>query len=368
MERFFGFVVKEFYHIVRDKRTLLILIGMPIAQILIFGYVITNEINDAKIAILDKSKDEITMKLTSKILGSGYFLLDKYLTDESEIEQAFKEGKIREVIVFEQDFAKNLERTLSADIQVIVDASDANTAHLVAGYTQAIINDFSEDYFKDRQVPMKITAMSRMCYNENLKGAYMYIPGTMALILMIISALMTSVSIAREKETGTMEALLVSPLRPLPIIAGKVLPYVGMAFINVITIIALGYYVFEVPVTGSMILLLVLSILYIILALSLGIFISTVSKKQQTAMFISVFGLLLPTMLLSGFIFPIENMPKILQWFSHIIPAKYYIIIIKNIMIKGTGVAFIWKEALILTGMTLFFIGISVKKFKIRLE
>jgi ABC-2 type transport system permease protein len=208
----------------------------------------------------------------------------------------------------------------------------------------------------------------RMLFNNELKGVYMFVPGTMALILMIVTAMMTSISITREKEMGTMEVLLVSPLKSIQVIAGKVFPYVFLAFLNGVTIIALGYFVFDMPVNGSLILLLTETLLYIIMALSLGIFISTISTSQQMAMFISMFALLLPTMLLSGFIFPVENMPWPLQWLSTIIPAKYYIIIIKNIMIKGTGLLYIWKETLVLLAMTGIFIGLSIKNFKIRLE
>ena len=215
---------------------------------------------------------------------------------------------------------------------------------------------------------MQIEPEVRMIYNEGMKGVYMFVPGTMALILMLVSAMMTSISIAREKELGTMEVLLVSPLNPAQIIVGKVIPYVLFAFINAITIILLGYFVFGMPLKGSIVLLLAESFLFISMALSLGILISTVSDNQQVAMFISVFALMLPTLLLSGFIFPIENMPVILQWISYAMPPKYFIIIIKNIMLKGTGFMYVWKETLILVGMMLFFIALSVKKFKIRLE
>lgn len=368
MKRFIGFVIKEFYHIIRDKRTLLILIGMPIAQILIFGYVVTNEIRDAKIAILDNSKDEVTLAITNKLLGSGYFILDSYLESENEIEDKFQEGNIREVVIFDKDFSASLEREKSAAVQIIADASDVNTASLISSYTNAIIADYSAEYFKDYKMPYEIKTNVTMLYNKELKGAYMFVPGTMALILMLISALMTSVSIAREKEMGTMEVLLVSPLKPLPIILGKVVPYVGMAFLNAITIILMGYFVFDVPVEGSAILLMLESILFITQSLVLGIFISTMSNRQQTAMFISLFGLLMPTMLLSGFIFPVQNMPYLLQLLSNVIPAKWFIIIIKDIMLKGNGIMFVWQETLILLGMTLFFIALSIRKFKIRLD
>lgn len=367
MKQFRGFVIKEFFHIFRDVRTLLILFGIPVAQILIFGYVVSNEIKDVKIAILDHSKDPVTKEITNKILSSGYFILEESLTSHEQIEESFKRGDVKEVIIFEKGFDEKLERENRAALQIIADASDANTANLIVNYTSAIINRYLQDLTK-QEMPMKIETEPRMFFNESLEGAYMYVPGTMALILMLISAMMTSITITREKEMGTMEVLLVSPLKPLQIIIGKVIPYVGLSFINAVVIILMSYFVFQVPVQGSTILLLAESLLFIIMALSLGIMISTASINQQVAMMISMFALMLPTMLLSGFIFPVENMPVILQYFSDIIPAKYFIIIIKNIMVKGTGLAYVWKETLIITAMTVMFIFISVKRFKTRLE
>ncbi len=368
MKQLLSFIKKEFYHILRDKRTMIILFGIPIAQILIFGYVITNELKNVKIAVLDLSKDNITSEIINKITASGFFVLEKNIKSEKEIHKIFKEGKIREVIVFENDFARNLEKENSADIQLIADASDANSANIIVNYTSAIINNFLKEINKSASIPIRINIKERMIYNEQLKDVYMFIPGTMAMILMLISAMMTSIAVAREKELGTMEVLLVSPLKPIQIIIGKVAPYLIFSFIISIIIIAIGNLIFGMPVLGSLSLLLAETMLFILLALSLGIFISTVAETQQSAMMMSLFALLLPTILLSGFIFPIENMPEILQWFAALIPPKYFIIILKNIMIKGTGFAYVWKETLILTGMTVFFIGLSAKKFKIRLE
>jgi ABC-2 type transport system permease protein len=367
MRRFWGFVIKEFYHIFRDVRTLIVLFGIPVAEILIFGYVITNEIKDVKIAILDQSKDEMTEKISSKILSSGYFILNQNLESPSDIEEVFRQGKVREVVVFEPDFSKKLGENQAAGIQIIADASDANTANLIVNYTSAIIRDFIRETY-NTELPMQIVPQVRMYYNESLKGVYMFIPGIMALILMLVSALMTSISITREKELGSMEVMLVSPMRPIQIVLGKVTPYFALSFINVVVIVMLGYFVFGVPVQGSVALLLGVSMLYIMMALSVGIMISTMTSSQQSAMFVSMLSLMLPTLLLSGFIFPIENMPGILQWLSYIIPARWYITAIKHIMLMGTGILYIWKEILILAGMTLFFIAISVKRFKVRLE
>lgn len=368
MKRFIGFVRKEFYHIFRDYRTMVILFGMPVAQILIFGFVITNEINDAKIGILDKAKDNQSRKLTEKILSSGYYILEKELRHEDEIEESFKAGEIKQVFVFEPDFGRKLTREGSAQLQIIADASDPNIANILTNYAQAIVRDFVREENQLQVLPLNIVPEVRMLFNPNLDGVYMFVPGTIALILMLVSAMMTSISITREKEHGTMETLLVSPLRPAQIILGKVTPYIVLSFINAVTIIVLGFFVFNVPVQGSLVLLLAESLLFIVLALSLGILISTLSNSQQVAMFISMFALMLPTMLLSGFIFPIENMPWPLQYLSALMPPRWFIIIIKNIMIKGTGLLYVWKETLILIAMTAVFIGLSIKKFKVRLE
>ncbi len=368
MKQLLSFIKKELYHILRDKRTMIIMFGIPIAQILLFGYVITNELKNVKIAVFDLSKDNVTTEIINKITASGFFTLVKNIQTEKEIPLVFKEGKIREVIIFENNFAKKLEKEKTADIQLIADASDANSANMIVNYTSGIILNYLKDSNKTAHIPIRINTKERMVYNEELKDVYMFIPGTMAMILMLISAMMTSISVAREKELGTMEVLLVSPLKPIQILIGKVTPYLALSFIISVIIIAIGNIIFGMPVLGSLSLLLAETWLFILLALSLGILISTVVETQQSAMMVSLFALLLPTILLSGFIFPIENMPKILQWFAALIPPKYFIIILKNIMIKGTGFAFIWKETLILFGMTVLFIGLSAKKFKIRLE
>ncbi len=347
---------------------MVIVFGIPIAQLLIFGTVIKNDIKDVKIAIYDQSKDEVTSKLTNKILSSGYFMLEQNLNSIDDVESIFKAGKVKEIIVFESDFAEKLVRDGEAAVQLIADASEPNTAKLITTYTSGILRDFIKKEMGDYQMPMQIDTRTKMYFNENLESVYLFVPGLMALILMLISAMMTSISITREKELGTMEILLVSPLKPIQIIIGKVTPYLLLGFVDALAIIGIGHFIFGVPINGSLILLFAETLLFIMMALCLGILISTVAKDQMVAMFISMIGLMLPTILLSGFIFPIENMPEILQWLSHIMPARWFIVIIKNIMLKGVGFMFVWKETIILIGMTLFFIALSVKKFKIRLE
>ena len=366
MKRFRGFVIKEFYHIFRDYRTLLILFGMPAVQLLLFGYVLTNEIKDAKIAIYDPSKDVVTRKISEKILSSGYFILEKNLITVAEIEPVFRQGEVKLALVFEPGFAEKLEKTGTAHVQIIADASDPNTANMLVNYASGIISNYLVSV-NSRQVPMQIVPEVRMMYNGELKGVYMFVPGLMAMLLMLISALMTSLSITREKELGTMELLLVSPLRPSQIIIGKVFPYVFLSFVDACIILGLGNAVFGVPIQGSVALLLLESFLYITMALSLGILISSITSSQQVAMLLSLVALMLPTILLSGFIFPVENMPWVLQVLCYAMPPKYYITIIKSIMLQGNGIEYVWRETLILAGFTAVFLAISIKKFNVRL-
>jgi ABC-2 type transport system permease protein len=328
---------------------------------------VKNEVKDARIAVLDLSNDNVTKEIIAKLDAAKDLEVVKYLDNFDQIEGEFRSNNVKEVIVFENGFANKLVSEKSADVQIILDASDPNLANLINSYTIAIINNYSGE-IKNNTSPINLSVEPRMWFNENLTSAYMFVPGTMALILMVITALMSSISIVREKEMGTMEILLVSPIRPIHIVFGKLAPYLILSIVNAVSIILLGNIVFGVPILGSWVMLLFVSFLFILMALSLGLLVSTVVNTQQVAMFISMFALLLPTMLLSGFIFPIENMPLILQWFSSIVPAKYFLIIIKSIMLKGQGIEYFWRETLVLIGMIVLFISLSIVKFKNRLE
>jgi ABC-2 type transport system permease protein len=369
MNRFLGFVKKEFLHIFRDFRTLIILFGIPTAQILIFGFVVSTDIKDTSVAFLDLSKDEVTQKISEKICSSGFFRRAGDLKSYDEIDLMMKKGKAKVVVVFGASFGHDLISHNKATISIIADGSEPNTATLITNYMTAIVTDFNRELAgSSLSGSLLVQPEVRMFYNPEMKGHFTFVPGVITLILTLICALMTSVTITKEKEFGTMEVLLVSPLKPLQIILGKVTPYFLLSFINVIFILLLSYFVFDLPVKGSLILLLTESMLYILMSLSFGILISTVSKTIQQAIFISFLGLMLPTILLSGFIFPIENMPKAYDWVSSVLPPRYFIVIIKNIMIKGTGFLYVWKETLILSLMTVVFIGLSVRNFKVRLQ
>ena len=374
MNRFSAFIKKEFRHILRDRRTLLILFGMPVVQVLLFGFVLSNEVRDAAIAVLDPSKDAESIALTNKLVSSGYFQVDKTLDSPSQLDAAFRSGKIKMAVVFPPNFAESLQTANShqptANLQLIGDASDPNTATTLINYASAIIADYQAS-----RTPLSlgggagggVVTETRLRYNPEQKGVFNFVPGVMTLILMLVAAMMTSITIAREKELGTMEVLLVSPLRPVQIILGKTAPYLVLTLLNALLIVLLGIFVFGMPMRGSVLLLAGECVLYMFVALSLGIFISTRAKDQMTAMFMSALGLMMPTMLLSGFIFPRESMPLPLQVIGNVIPATHFNPIVKGIMIKGVGLDMLWKPTLALLGMAVFFLALSLRNFKDRL-
>ncbi|HEY2721032.1 MAG TPA: ABC transporter permease [Chitinophagaceae bacterium] len=367
MKQFLSFVKKEFYHIFRDKRTMFILLGMPIVQIVIFGFALTNEVKDSGIAVYDQSKDVATTSLIQEIESSQYFNIRQYLFSYDDIEKVFKQGKVKLVVVFPPNFNNNLQHFNKAQVQLIADASDPNVANTLTNYAAAIIADYQQRITNDRKLPYTIDSEIKMLYNPELKGAYNFVPGVMAMVLLLVCTMMTAITIVKEKEMGTMEVMLVSPMRPLMVVIAKAVPYLLLSAINIISILVLSVFVLGVPIHGSLLLLSAESILFTLVSLSLGLLISSGSGSQQTAMFISLVALFLPTVMLSGFMFPVENMPLPLRIVSNIVPAKWYYTIVKSVMLKGTGLQTIWKETLILAGMMFFFLGLAIKNFKIRL-
>jgi ABC-2 type transport system permease protein len=367
MKQFYIFVKKEWLHIWRDRRTLFILFWMPIVQIVLYGFALTNEVKNAKIAVLDQSSDPATTAIIQEINASRYFDVIRYLHSYEDIGRTFRQGRIRLAVVFPVAFRYDLLHSHHAQIQLIADASDPNTANTLTNYATAIIQDYQQSLNPNQALPYEIKTQVRMLYNPELNGAYNFVPGVMALVLMLVCAMMTSIAIVREKELGTMEVILVSPLKPFRIILAKTVPYLLVSMLNIASILLLSVYVLGVPITGNLGLLVGESILFTITSLSIGILISNSAKTQQVAMFTSMMSLFLPTLLFSGFLFPVENMPWPLQVISNVVPAKWYYIIIKSVMIKGLGFSYVWKETLILAGMTLLLLGISINRFKIRL-
>lgn len=340
----------------------MILLGIPVLQIILFGFAITTELNHSRVAVLDPSKDAVTTRITERIDENRYFSVVKELSSASDIETVFRHDEADIVVAFTPDFDANLS-TGEAGIQLVVDATDPNTGNMMAGYVQGIVGQALQSGMQSSPI-----VQTHLLFNPQMKSAYNFVPGVMGLILMLICAMMTSISIVREKETGTMEVLLVSPIRPIFIILAKAVPYLVLSCVNLATILLLSVYVLHVPVEGSLWTLSFLSLLLIAVALSLGLLISCVVQNQVAAMIVSGMGLMMPVMLLSGMIFPIESMPAVLQWISNIIPARWYIQAVKKVMIEGLGMAAVWHEALILSGMAALLIGLSLKKFKERLE
>lgn len=367
MKQFYNFIVKEFIHILRDRRTLFILIGMPMIQILIFGFALTNEVKNSKFAVIDLAKDESSRLLIAEMESSRYFELAGYLQDISQLEDAFKKGKVRLGVVIPAGFGKDMERSGGTSIQFIADASDPNVANTLVNYANAVVADAERTIRGSFPLPYTIQTETRMLYNPQLKGAYNFVPGVMAMVLLLVCTMMTALTVVREKELGTMEIMLVSPIQPLKIILAKAVPYLLLSIFNIISILLLSVFVLDVPIRGSLSLLMFEGILFILVSLSLGLLISSSTASQQSAMFIALIGMFLPTVMLSGFMFPIENMPMPLRVVSNAVPAKWFYNIVKSVMIKGVGFRHIWKETLILFGMCIFFLAMAIKNFKVRL-
>jgi len=369
MKKFLVFTQKEFYHIFRDRWTMIILLVLPILMILLFGFAITTEIKNAHFAVYDPSHDLATQKITDKIQSSEYFTLQAYLSKPEEIEKIFQRGEASIVLVYGENFYENIVQTGEAQILLIADGTDPNTASTLVNYITRLVAAYQQEQAGANGLPpYQIHTEVKLLYNPTLKGAYSTVPGVMGLILMLICAMMTSVSIVREKQMGTMEVILVSPMPPLSIILSKVIPYFVISVVNYFTILVLAVFVLDVPIVGSLFLLTMVSLLYIFVSLAIGLLISTLVRTQIAALLGSVLGLMLPAVLLSGLMFPIENMPLLLQVLAQFIPAKWFIVIVKDVMIKGLGITYILKELAVLGAMAMVLVTVSLKKFKTRLE
>ncbi len=368
MKQFMSFVHKEFLHIFRDRTTIAILLLLPLMNLILFGYAITNEVKNSKIAILDPSNDALTKAIIDKFTHNEYFSVQKVIHHPSEIDAVFKKDRLNMVLVFSNNFYNAALHSGDAQIELISDGTDPNTAKIIVSYATGIITAHLAEISKIQPISFQIVPQVKLLYNPQMKSAYNFVPGVMGMILMLICAMMTSISIAREKESGTMEILLVSPIKPIYIILAKTVPYFVISLVNLFTILVLSVFLLEIPVAGSLFWLIIFSLLYIFVNLSLGLLISSVVDTQLVALLISGMVLMLPVIMLSGMMFPVENMPDFFQWISQVIPAKWYIIGVKKIMIKGLGFSGIVHEMLVLLFMGVLLIVASLKKFKYRLE
>lgn len=369
---FRGFVRKEILHLLRDRQTLAILLLLPLIQMLLFGFAIRTEVDDIRLAIVDPAPDPATLELRNRLEASGLFDVGSVLTGTAGLKRMFEKGSVRQAIVFESGFAARLARGEPARVQILTDATDPNSGSAMQAYAMAVMQRYEAELRAARGGGatgfVQIVMQTRMRFNPTMRSENLFVPGLLAFVVTLVSALMTAISIAREKEMGTMEVLLVSPLRPWQIVAGKVVPYIGLGFGTVVLLLAVAQFVFDVPVRGNVALLLAECLLYTVTALSLGVLISTRATSQRTAMIAALAGLMLPTMLLSGFIFPIESMPQPLQLISNVVPAKWFVLIARGIMLKGVGLAYLWQETLVLAGMAAFLLLASTRSFKVRLQ
>lgn len=360
--------IKEMRHILRDPRSLIIAILMPILMTLIYGYAINLDIKNIKLAILDFDRTSESRELASRFYNSGYFIRTSTIPDVIDPENILKRGEANAVLMIRQGFGKAIVNRTPYELGLTIDGADANVAAATGSYSNVVVRQYLESSLQQAANLPAVVISPQVLYNPDLKSSHFFVPGLIAVILMMISALLTSVTIAREKETGTMEQLLTSPVSPRQIIIGKVLPYIVMAAIDGALVLVFAVFNFGVPFTGSALLLALFGMIYILAALSLGILISTVVATQQLAMMVAQLVTVLPSVMLSGYIFEIKNMPIALQYFSYLIPARYFILVIRGVMLKGSNLTVLWTEALFLALLTLLLLTVASKKFKLKLE
>jgi len=361
--RMMAIAQKEFFHILRDPRTLAIIFIMPAVMLLLFGYALKTEMQEVRLGIIDVDGSTASRDLRSHFEGNRFFSV--FPANKTEMNARFQEREADAFLFIPARFYNDLAKGRPVSLQLIVDASNSNNAQFVQQYVTKVVSRFQSEMFPQAAAPFEIRL--RNWYNPQGKSAYFIVPGILAIVLVMICALLTSIAIAREKETGTMEQLLVSAVRSHEIIFGKVIPYIFLAIFDAVFVVAISVFVFGVPFVGSIALLSVLTLLYIFCSLSLGLLISTAASSQQNAMMIALSATMLPSMFLSGFFFPLDSMPKILQYFSYVIPARYYLQIVRGIMLKGCSFNELASAVLPLAIMTALLIILSIRKFNDRL-
>ncbi len=358
---------KEVRHILRDPRSLIIAILMPILMTFLYGYAINLDIKNIKLAVLDFDRTAESRELTSRFYNSGYFVPPGNPADITDPERVLKAGAAGAVLIISPGFSDAVANLTQYELGMIIDGSDANTAAASASYSNIVLLNFIEDRLPEGMEIPGVKLATRVLYNSDLKSSHFFVPGLIAVILMMISALLTSVTIAREKETGTLEQLLTTPVTPRQVIIGKVLPYIGLAVTDALLIIVFALVVFGVPFIGSAALLLLFSLIYVMAALSIGILISTMVATQQLAMMMAQLITVLPSVMLSGYIFEIKNMPQVMQYVTYLIPARYFISIIRGIMLKGSDLTVLWAQAIFLILLSALLLFAASKKFKMKI-
>ena len=355
---------KEVKHIVRDWQTLLIVMAMPVIMMFLYGYALTLDFKEIRCVVIDPSSSSASRYITNAVDASTMFSVLEVIDTDTDVLSLFRKNRVKAVIRFPADLDRRLRAGgTAATIQVLIDGSDQNLGTVVRNAVQPAIRTAVIDYL-GIEPPGFVDIRVQVLYNPQQRSALFFVPGLMAIILMMISALLTSLTITREKELGTLEQLLVSPLKPREILMGKLLPYVIIAAIDALLIVVVGRIFFGVNIRGSLILLSVSSVIYVTTALSLGMIFSSIAETQQQAMMMVLPVTLLPTVILSGFIFPLSSMPLFLQWFAHILPATYFLEVVRGIILKGTGLTTLWQPLLVLTSMAIIFFGIALKKFE----
>jgi ABC-2 type transport system permease protein len=360
-----AFVVKEMHHILRDRQTLTVLLLMPLVQVVLFGFALRSDVRNIRVAFVDPSPDYATMALRSRFAATSRFRVVMTSPTTARLEELFQRGAADLAIVFPPGFAGELRAGAPARLLIATDASDPNTGTTMQTYARAVIAA-QEAEWAAGGAPA-ITVQTRMRFNPTLESVNLFVPGLIALVLTLVSALMTAISLSREKERGTLEVLFVSPLRPWQIIVGKVLPYLALAFANVVTALLAAWIVFQVPFRGSLLLLLFASTLFSVISLGIGVFIAARTTSQRAAMLATLLATMLPSTLLSGMVFPIASMPTPLIALSNIVPARWFIVIARGVMLKGVGVTYLWRELLVLAVMMLVLLVAATRSFKPRL-
>lgn len=363
-----AFIIKEWKQIFRDPLTLLILVAMPITEMLLFGFAMNMDVTDIRTVIIDHSTDETGEQLAEALEGNATFLYRGMLADSREAEQMMKAGEIDLAIVVPEHFERDLLTGLPTSLQVIADVSDPAMGSIRGAYAQQFIADQLSRHTGGEGIPYSIEITPQMLYNPGLVSAYNFVPGLMGLVLLVICTLMTSISIAREKEQGSMELLLTTLARPTTIVLSKTVPYLAVSLIIIAIILVISRFVLGVPIRGSLALILLVTLVFTFFSLAFGLLLSSLVKSQKESTILTGFSVMMPTMLLSGMIFPVENMPLVLRWISRIIPATYYITSMRKLMIQGTGLSAIWVELLVLVLFAILTIALAIRNVKPRLR